>query len=156
MSANETVQKYFDTLLASYDILVESIEKANDRGTKVTKQFTDDVIKGQRDAIELGKKLAGQPGDMSQFYTAVLEATTSAQSRALAFTQVAYQEALSSSADARETIEKLVAANRETAQAAMEAARSWSAANPFADVIRRNVEAMTPPAATKKEKAAAK
>ncbi len=155
MSANETVQKYFDNLLNSYDILVESIEKANERGAKVTKQFTDDVVKGQREAIELGKKLAGQPGDMSQFYQAVLDATTSAQSRALAFTQVAYQEALSTSADTRETIEKLVAANRETAQAAVEAARSWTAANPFADVIRRNVEAMTPTAA-KKEKASAK
>lgn len=155
MSANETVQKYFDNLLHSYDILVESIEKANEHGAKVTKQFTDDVVKGQREAIELGKKLAGQPGDMGQFYQAVLEATTSAQSRALAFTQVAYQEALSSSSDTRETIGKLVAANRETAQAAVEAARSWTAANPFADVIRRNVEAMTPTGA-KKEKASAK
>jgi len=155
MPANETVQKYFDTLLASYDLLIDSIDKANDRGLKVTKQFAADVVKGQREAIELGKKIAGQPGDMSQFYTAVLEATTSAQSRALAFTQAAYQEAVGSGADTREVIEKLVAANRETAEAAVEAARSWTAANPFADVIRRNVEAMTP-AALKRDKAAAK
>lgn len=153
MAASESVQKYFDTLLKSYDILTDAVTKANDRGLKVGQAFAADVVKGQREALELGKKLAtNETPDPGQFYTAVLEATTAAQSRALAFTQAAYQEALGSSAEARETIEKLVKANSATAKAAMDATRAWSASNPLSDIFRRNMEMMNSvnPVAAKK------
>jgi len=153
MAANEPVQKYYDALIASYDILTDAITKANERGLKVTKQFATDVAKGQREALELGRKLASEPTDAGQFYTAVLEATTAAQGRALTFTQVAYEEALGAGGDTRQTVEKLVEANRETAQAAVEVARKWSTANPMVDVVRKNMEnfGAAPREATKKK-----
>lgn len=153
MAANEQVQKYYDALIASYDILTDAIGKANERGLKVTKQFVTDVAKGQREALELGKKLAGDPSDLGQYYTAVLEATTAAQGRALAFTQAAYEEALGASGDARKTVEKLVEANKETAQAAVEVARTWAAANPVADALRKGAEAFNPAARSAKRTA---
>ena len=157
MATNTYVQKYYDNLLATYDLLVDAVAKANDRGMKVTKQFATDVVKGQREAIELGKKLAGEPSDLGQFYTAVLEATTAAQGRALTFTQTAYQEALGASGEAREVVEKLVAANQETAKAAVEVARTWATANPMADIVKKGFEAFQPaaPKAARKEKATA-
>ena len=155
MASNEYVQKYYDSLLASYDLLVDAVAKANDRGIKVSKQFASDVAQGQREAIALGKKLAGEPSDFGQFYTAVLEATTAAQGRALAFTQAAYTEAMGAGTEARETVEKLVAANKETTQAAVEVARKWATANPMADIVKKGFEAMQPAAPkAKKEKAA--
>lgn len=158
MASNEYVQKYYDSLIASYDVLTDAIAKANDRGMKVTKQFATDVAKGQREALELGKKLAGEPSDLGQFYTAVLEATTAAQGRALAFTQTAYQEAMGAGTEAREVVEKLVQANQDTAKAAVEVARTWATANPMVDMIKKGYEAMQPaaaPKAAKKEKATA-
>jgi hypothetical protein len=155
MASNDYVQKYFDNLLASYDLLVEAVEKANDRGIKVTKQFATDVAKGQREAIELGKKLAAEPSDIGQFYTAVLEATTAAQGRALAYTQVAYAEAMAAGSEARETVEKLVSANKEASQAGVELFRNWTASNPLVDIVKKNYEKMQPAAAkVKKDKAA--
>lgn len=156
MASNEYVQKYYDSLLASYDLLVDAVAKANDRGITLTKQFATDVAKGQREALELGKKLAGEPSDIGQFYTAVLEATTAAQGRALAFTQAAYTEAMGAGTEARETVEKLVAANKETSQAAVEVARKWATANPMVDMVKKGYAAMQPvtPKAAKKEKAA--
>jgi len=153
MAANEQVQKYYDALIASYDILTDAIGKANDRGLKVTRQFVSDVAKGQREALELGKKLAGDPTDLGQYYTAVLEATTAAQGRALTFTQAAYEEALGVSSDARKTVEKLVEANKETAQAAVEVARTWATTNPVAEVFRKGAEAFAPAANTAKNTA---
>lgn len=144
MAVNEQVQKYYEALIANYDILLNAVEKANERGLKISRQFAADVVKGQREALELGKKLAGEPTDLGQFYTAVLEATTAAQGRALAFTQAAYQEALGAGTDSRETIQKLVEANRSTAEAAMQVARQWATANPMADFMRRGMEAMQP------------
>lgn len=156
MANNEYVKKYYDSLINSYDVLVDAVAKANDRGLKISKQFATDVAKGQREALELGKKLAGEPSDMGQFYTAVLEATTAAQGRALAFTQTAYQEALGAGGEAREVVEKLVAANQDTAKAAVEVARTWATANPMVDMVKKGFEAMQPvaPKAAKKEKAA--
>ncbi|MEP7215937.1 MAG: hypothetical protein ABI782_06755 [Anaerolineaceae bacterium] len=157
MAANETVQKYYDALIASYDILTDAIASGNERGMKVTRQFATDVAKGQREALELGKKLAGEPTDLGQFYTAVLEATTAAQGRALTFTQAAYQEALGAGTEAREVIGKLVEANKETSQAAIAAARSFATANPVSDIVRRGFEAMQPKvAATEPKKKAEK
>lgn len=140
MAANEPVQKYYDALIASYDILATAIGNASDRGVKVTRQFATDVAKGQREALELGRKLAAEPKDVGQYYSALLEATTAAQGRALAFTQAAYQEAVTAGSDARETVEKLVEANRETAEAAVQVAKNWTAANPVADMMRKSVE----------------
>lgn len=153
MAANEQVKKYYDALIASYDILTDAVTRANERGLKVTQQFVADVAKGQREALELGKKLAGEPADLGQFYSAVLEATTAAQGRALAFTQAAYQEALGAGTAARETVEKLVEANKETTQAAVAAVRSYAAANPAAAIFRRNLEAMQPGATETRKKA---
>lgn len=150
--ANDQVQKYYNSLLASYDVLVDAVAKANERGFNVTKQLASDVAKGQREAIELGKKLAAEPTDVSHFYAAVLEATTAAQGRALAFTQAAYQDALTAGGDAREVVQKLVEANKETAQAAVEVARTWATANPVADVVKRSFEAMQPAAKDSKKK----
>ena len=151
--ANDQVQKYYDSLLASYDVLVDAVSKANERGFNVTKQFASDVARGQREAIELGKKLAAEPADISHFYAAVLEATTAAQGRALAFTQAAYQEALTAGGDAREVVQKLVEVNKETAQAAVEVARTWATANPVAEVLKKSFEAMQPASRDSKKKA---
>ena len=156
MAANEQVQKYYEALIASYDILTAAVTSATERGLKVGSQFAKDVTKGQRDALELGKKLAtSQPNDLGQFYTAVLEATTAAQGRSLAFTQVLYQEALGAGDDSRQTIEKLVAANKATSQAAVDVARQWAAVNPFADFARKSAEAFTGTAKSSTKKKAA-
>ncbi len=150
-AATEPVQKYFDTLLQNYDLLVEALEKANERGIKVSRQFASDLIAGQREAIELGKKLATEPGDLGRLSAALLEAATAAQGRALAFTQVAYQEAMAGGADTRELVQKLFEANRDTATAALEFARQWATANPMAEMFRKGF-APAQPAAQPAEK----
>ncbi len=152
--ANEPIQKYFDALIETYDVLVDAVAKANERGMKVSAQLVKDVAKGQREALELGKKVASEPTDMGGFYTSLLETATAAQGRALAFTQTAYQEALAAGTDARETVEKVVQVNRETVKLAMEAARSFASANPFGEMMKQGFEGFAPAAPkAKKDKA---
>ena len=145
--ATASTQKYFESLLASYDVMVSATEKAKERGITVSRQFAQDIVKGQREAIELGKKLSGEPTDVGLFYTAILESATAAQGRALSFAQLAYQEALAAGTDARETVEQLVGSTRETTQAAMEAARAFaaSAAEGPAELIQKATKAATTP-----------
>lgn len=141
--ANGPVQKYFDSLLQTYDILVDAVDKANERGLKISRQLATDVVKGQREAIELGRTFASQPADYGRLYNALLTSTTEAQGRALAFTQTAYQEAIAAGADARDTVQKIVEANRETGRLAMEAARTFAAANPWGEAMARAGETFT-------------
>ncbi len=144
--AIDPTQKFYDALVSSYDILSDAVAKSSQLGVKVGERLSADVAKGQKEAVELAKKIGSNTGDVNQIYATVLEATTAAQSRALEFAQVAYQESVVVGTEFRATFEKLIEANRETAQAAMEAVRTTIAKNPFA--------ADEKPAATKKSTAA--
>ncbi|WP_322796911.1 hypothetical protein [Tepidiforma sp.] len=148
MAATESLQKYYDTLIANYDILVEALEKASAHNLNVARQFASDVVAGQRQALELGKKLAAQPADLPAISAALFEATTAAQGRALSFAQAALQEALASGADTRELIQRLLEANREFAANSAELARQWMTLNPFAEMLKKGFEAFKPAAAS--------
>ena len=141
MADDARTQKYFDALLESYDILAKALEQANERGIKVSKQLMADASKRQREAIELARKVAAEPTNYAASYSAVMEATVAAQSQALEVTQVAYKEAVAAGAEAREVFEALMQASRNAAEAAMELSREWTAANPFADLFQKGMEA---------------
>jgi hypothetical protein len=153
MTDNKQVKKYYDALIASYDVMTESLSKASEQGIKVSSQMAQDIANGQREALELGKKLATETKDLGELYTALVEATTAAQGRALSFAQFTYQEAMESGTQGREYVQKLIEANKETSQAAVELARTWATANPMADMMRKGMEAMTPSSTEKKAKA---
>lgn len=150
MTENEQVKKYYDALIASYDVMVDALNKAGDKGVKVSNHLAQDISTGHREALELGKKLATETKDLGELYTALVEATTAAQGRALAFAQYTYQEAVDTGSQGREYVEKLIEANKETSKAAVELARTWATANPMADMVRKSFEAMTPAAASEK------
>src|SRR5205814_5057986 len=125
----------------SYDIIAEAATKASDRGIKVSKQLTDEVMNAQREALSFAKKVAVDPDHfMSSSYIGLTESAVTAQSRALAFAQVAYQEALAAGSETRETAEKLAKVNRETAEAAVELSRGWSSMSPIAEMFFKGME----------------
>jgi hypothetical protein len=155
MTDNEQAKKYYDALIASYDVMTDALNKASEQGIKVSSQIAQDIANGQREALELGKKLATETKDLGELYTALVEATTAAQGRALTFAQYTYQEAMESGTQGREYVEKLIEANKETSKAAVELARTWATANPLADMMRKGMEAMSPAAAEKGSKAKA-
>jgi ElaB/YqjD/DUF883 family membrane-anchored ribosome-binding protein len=72
----------------------------------------------------------------------MMQAATAQQGRVLSFAQLAYSEAMSAGNETRETVEKLMAASKETTQAALEAARSFGAENPWAETLRKNWDQM--------------
>ncbi len=144
MTANESLKKYLDALGASYELLGTAASSAGDRGVKIGKQFTDELMAGQREALELAKKLAADPASASNTYvSSVTESAVSAQTRALMFAQLAYQEAVSAGSEGREFAEKIAKANQATADAAIELTKSWAAFNPMAELFVRGMESAT-------------
>lgn len=139
--AATAMTKYLEAMSTSFEILAEVGAKANERGTRVSKKFTDQAMAAQREALALAKKLADDPDHMlSASYSSLTESAVTAQTRALSFAQMIYQEALESSSEARELGEKLVEANKETAAAAAELSRTWVSMNPFTEFVARGME----------------
>ena len=75
--------KYFEALTESYDAIIDAIKAGNERGFRVSNNLLAEAQRGQREAVELGKKFADDPTDVGGFYRSVMESTTKAQGRAL-------------------------------------------------------------------------
>ena len=149
MSSTDKSEAYFEALIKSYDALALAIEKVSERGGDISKQFRSDLAARQREAIDLARKVAAEPANVAVAYSAIMEATVSAQSQALEFSQAAYKQTAAADSEAREAVEVLLSASRTAAEAALELSRDWQSSNPWADMFRKNMEAFTaatPPA----------
>lgn len=149
-AANEALQKYLAALGSSYEQLASAATKASDRGTKLSKQFSEEVVAAQKEALKLATKIAADPDHLLTASTsAMTEAAVAGQTRALAFAQMAYQEAVSAGSEGRTVTEEVAKANQMTSDAAMELAKSWAAFSPTADFWVKSVEATMKAAGTK-------
>lgn len=146
------VDKYFEALTESYDAIIDAIKAGNERGFRVSNNLLTEAQKGQREAIELGKKFADDPTDVGGFYRALMELTTKAQGRTLELARQMFDELSESRTEARDVIEKVVKAQRVAGEAAVEAARD--VASTTADRVRTGVGRVTSRAGEVAEEAA--
>lgn len=135
------LEEYFNALIESYNALTEAIEKAGERGVKVSRQLADDVVAGQRHALELSKQAAADPAHASQNYAKLVEAMLAAQGRALAFARVAFEESAAGGAEARAAIDRIATANRAVVESASALTSAWSKDNPLAAFWQRGMAA---------------
>ena len=152
MAKNTAADKYFEALTESYDAIIEAIKAGNERGYRVSGTLLTEAQRGQREAVDLGRKFAGDPTDVGGFYRALMESTTKAQGRALELARQMFDELSESRSEARETIEKVVKANRAAGEAAVEAARD--VAGVTAERVRTGVSRVTSRTAGGAEEAA--
>jgi hypothetical protein len=141
MAKSTAVDRYFEALTESYDAIIEAIKQGNERGYRVSTNLLAEAQRGQHEAIELGKKFADDPTDVGGFYRAAMETTTKAQGRALELARQMFDELSESRTEARDTLEKVVRANRSAGEAAVSAARD--VATTTADRVRTGVTRVT-------------
>lgn len=146
------VDKYFEALTESYDAIIDAIKAGNERGYRIGNTLLGEAERGQREAIELGRKFAGDPTDVGGFYRALMESTTKAQGRALELARQMFDEASESRSEARDTIEKVVKSQRAAGEAAVAAARD--VAGVTAERVRTGVGRVTARTAGEAEDAA--
>lgn len=139
------LEQYFDALIESYDALTEAIDKAGERGVKVSRKLAEDVTAGQRDVLALSKQAAADPANASRNYAALVEAMLAAQGRALAFVRVAIEEGSTGTAEAKAAIERIATANRAVAESASALTSVWSKDNPLAAFWQQGMAAFGGP-----------
>jgi len=86
------VDKYFEALTESYDAMIEAIKLGNERGYRISTNLLTEAQRGQREAVDLGRKIADDPTDVGGFYRALMESTTKAQGRALELARQMFDE----------------------------------------------------------------
>jgi len=123
MPKTENVDKFFNAVNEAYDALLDAAKSANDRGYRVSRQLIDEVERGQREAIDLTRKVASSPRDVSGFYTAAVRSVTDAQGRVLDLTRQLLDELSDSQREGREVVRRVIEANRSAGQVAVEATR---------------------------------
>src|SRR5438093_7825575 len=87
MPRTENVYKFFHAVYEAFDALLDAAKSANDRGYRVSRQLIDEVERGQREAIDLTRRIASSPRDVSGFYTAAVRSATDSQGRVLDLTR---------------------------------------------------------------------
>jgi len=112
MTRSTAADRYFEALTESYDAVIEALKAGNERGLRISNNALTEAQKGQREAIELGRKFAEDPTDIGGLYRAVMESTTKAQGRTLELARQLFDELSESRTEARNVIEKVVKAQR--------------------------------------------
>jgi len=123
MPRTENVDKFFTAVNEAYDALLDAAKSANDRGYRVSRQLIDEVERGQREAIDLTRRIASSPRDVSGFYTAAVRSATDSQGRVLDLTRQLLDELSDSQREGREVVRRVIETNRSAGQAAIEATR---------------------------------
>jgi hypothetical protein len=141
MAQNTASDKYFEALTETYDAIIDGIKAANERGYRISNSLLAEAQRGQREAVDLGKKFAGAPSDVGGFYRAVMESTTRAQGRTLELARQMFDELSDIRGETREAIEKIIKAQREAGEAAVDAVRD--VAGNAAERVRTGVGRVT-------------
>jgi len=115
--------RFFGALNQAYDAMLQAIEKGNQRGYRVSRTILRQARRGEREVVALAKKWVEEPTDVLGFYETLLDAQTRAQTRALELTREWLEEAGNTREEVQEALRRMIQANRDASEAAIEAAR---------------------------------
>lgn len=123
MTQPNAIDKFFDSVEEAYDIMLDTLKSATDRGYRVSKGVIEQVQSGQREALHLAQSVAKSPTDLAQTSSAVVQSLTKAQGRMLELSRQWLDEAMDSQQEGRDAVRRLIDANRRAGEAALEASR---------------------------------
>ena len=123
MPGTESADKFFGAISTAHEALLDAIKAGNERGYRVSKSLLDGVQKEQRQLLELSRRVAKSPRDLGGLYGSVVESLTATQGRTLEMTRQWLDEAADSRQEVRDSLRRLIEANRTAGEAALEVAR---------------------------------
>lgn len=131
--------RLFAAMSHASDALIDAMEKANQRGYRVSKTTIREARKGGREVLAMTRKWSARPADVTQLYEAQLDV----QTRGLELVRQWLDEAGGVQTDVREALQRLVIANIAAGQA-------------VSAMVRRSPAGAPPAGASEKKKGAAR
>jgi len=129
MAETTTADKLFDALTESSTAIIQRVKTGSERSFRVASTVLEEIERGQRDALELGRTFAKQPLDIAGFASAAFQKAGEAQERAFELTRQAVDEFATANRETRETVRRVTQASAEGTRAAIDSARglfTWS------------------------------
>ena len=117
--------------------VVEAVKAGNERAYRVSTMLIEEAERGQREMLEVVRRFAQDPTGLAGLTGTVVDKATAAQSRAFELTRHWFEELSDASKETRDTLQRVVQANREASQATVESfrgllSRTNAPVNPFA------------------------
>jgi hypothetical protein len=116
--------KFFEAINEGFDAFITGMEATEERGHKVSRSLLDETRKGERELAALAKTWVDTPTSFFENFGAVIDLQARAQVRMLELARDTLKGAGDYRTDAQEAIQRMIRANRQAAEALVEAARS--------------------------------
>ena len=120
---SKTIEQLFEALNESSAAVLEAVKAGNERTYRVSQAFLEEAEKGAQGMLELGKRLADAPTDFAGFSALAFAKAGDAQRSVQALARQTFDEVVAAGREARDTVQKIVGANRELGQAYASAIR---------------------------------
>jgi hypothetical protein len=114
----QQVQQYFEAVTKGYDALQQAVEANMSRSSESVQALEKEVAAGQREAIVLSKKLTEEASDPTAVFGVLVSTSVAAQTRALNFVRLAYDQANRAGSDASTQLEQISQAAQQVNDAA--------------------------------------
>ena len=123
MAGDDATTKFFEAVNEGSDALIDAVRAVNDRSHRLTTAVLQEAQEGQREMVELAKRWGSSPFDLLGLYGSLVENTTKTQGRMLDVMRQWFGEMADVQKETRETLQRLVKANRHAGEATIELAR---------------------------------
>lgn len=118
-----TRDRLFDATNEYFDALFAAIKATEERGHKISVAVIDEAQKEQKEFLEVGRQWVDAPTHLTENLTAMLEAQTRAQERALDIIKDTFGGAGDYRADMQDAVQRMIKANAEAGRATVQVAR---------------------------------
>jgi lipoate synthase len=108
----ESTMAYLDRLGEGHEKYAEAVKTLRERNARVADVFTDAMMTGQREAIELSKTLAAEPTAYAKNMDTLVQAMSGVQERALEVAKTLYREQAEAAGEYRAVAEKTFEASK--------------------------------------------
>ncbi len=108
----ESTMAYLGRLREGHEKYAEAVKTLRERNARVADVFTDAMMTGQREAIELTKTLAAEPTAYAKNMDTLVQAMSDVQERALEVAKILYREQAEAVGEYRAVAEKTLEASK--------------------------------------------
>jgi hypothetical protein len=115
--------KFFEAINETYDGFISGIEAAEERGHRVSQRLLKEARASEEELVTLARTWVSAPGSMHENLAAMIDAQARGQQRALELARDALNGAQAYREEVRETLRRMIRANRTSTDAMVDVAR---------------------------------
>lgn len=124
----DSANDYIERLAKGHDKLTESVQTARERNARIADKIFESVVAGQRDALDVTKKIVSEPTAYGKNMETMVNSMTAAQERTMDVVKAIYREQSEAAAEMRGYFENTFEGGKVFTQPFEKMQEMWAAA----------------------------